>query len=116
MMQLYLNGGQYGGKRYFNESTINAFNTCYYCEEDVRRGLGFDKPQLDDVGPTCGCISMSSFGHSGYTGAYTWADPEEDLIYVFLTNRTYPDIDNDKLVKENTRTEIQQQIYEALED
>ena len=116
MMQLYLNGGQYGGKQYFNHSTINAFNTCYYCEEDVRRGLGFDKPQLDDVGPTCGCISMSSFGHSGYTGAYTWADPEEDLIYVFLTNRTYPDIDNDKLVKENTRTEIQRRIYEALED
>lgn len=116
MMQLYLNGGEYGGKRYFNRSTINAFNTCYFCEEDVRRGLGFDKPQLEDVGPTCGCISMSSFGHSGYTGAYTWADPEENLIYVFLTNRTYPDMDNDKLVKENTRTEIQRWIYEALED
>jgi len=59
---------------------------------------------------------MSSFGHSGYTGAYTWADPEEDLIYVFLTNRTYPNIDNDKIVEENTRTEIQRMIYEALED
>ena len=116
MMQLYLNGGHYGGKRYFNQETINAFNTCYYCDENVRRGVGFDKPQLEDVGPTCGCISMDSFGHSGYTGAYTWADPDEDLIYVFLTNRTYPDIDNDKIVKENTRTEIQRLIYDAIID
>ena len=116
MMQLYLNGGHYGGKKYFNEETINAFNTCYYCEEEVRRGVGFDKPQLDDVGPTCGCISMKSFGHSGYTGAYTWADPDEDLIYVFLSNRTYPDIDNKKIIKKNTRTEIQRLIYEAIID
>jgi beta-glucosidase-like glycosyl hydrolase/CubicO group peptidase (beta-lactamase class C family) len=116
MMQLYLNGGHYGGKRYFNQETIDAFNTCYYCDENVRRGIGFDKPQLEDIGPTCGCISMNSFGHSGYTGAYTWADPEEDLIYVFLTNRTYPNIENDKIVKENTRTEIQRLIYDAIID
>lgn len=116
MMQLYINGGTYGGKRYLNQSTINFFNTCHYCEKEVRRGLGFDKPQLDDIGPTCGCVSMTSFGHSGFTGAYTWADPSENLIFVFLTNRTYPDMDNDKLIKENTRTEIQRLIYKALED
>ncbi|MBB4119263.1 beta-glucosidase-like glycosyl hydrolase/CubicO group peptidase (beta-lactamase class C family) [Mesonia hippocampi] len=116
IMQMYLNKGYYGGKRYFKETTIAAFNTCYYCDEDVRRGVGFDKPQLGDVGPTCGCVSMTSFGHTGFTGTYAWADPEAELIYVFLSNRTYPDAGNRKLITENIRTDIQRIIYDAIID
>ncbi|MFD0932303.1 glycoside hydrolase family 3 N-terminal domain-containing protein [Psychroflexus salinarum] len=113
-MQLYLNEGNFGGKNYFNPETMTKFNTCYYCEQNVRRGVGFDKPQLEDVGPTCGCISMSSFGHSGFTGTYAWADPEEDIIYVFLSNRIHPDASNTKLITEDIRTKIQGFIYENL--
>jgi len=116
LMQMYLQRGYYGGKQYLNPRTIDAFNTCYYCDQDNRRGIGFDKPQLEDEGPTCGCISMSSFGHSGFTGTYTWADPEEEIIYVFLSNRTYPDATNNRLLEENIRTEIQRLIYEAIID
>ncbi|WP_114491341.1 glycoside hydrolase family 3 N-terminal domain-containing protein [Candidatus Ulvibacter alkanivorans] len=115
IMQMYLWNGFYGGKRYFSPETIEKFNTCYYCEEDVRRGVGFDKPQLGDVGPTCGCVSMSSFGHSGFTGTFTWADPAEDVVYVFLSNRTYPDAGNRKLIGSNLRSNIQQVIYEAID-
>ncbi|HET8839342.1 MAG TPA: glycoside hydrolase family 3 N-terminal domain-containing protein [Flavobacteriaceae bacterium] len=114
IMQMYLNGGYYGGKRYFKEKTIDKFNTCYYCEEDVRRGVGFDKPQLSGPGPTCGCVSMKSFGHSGFTGTYTWADPETGILYVFLSNRVFPHRSNKKLITENIRTEIQRIIYEAI--
>jgi len=114
IMQMYLNDGYYGGKRYFKEETIQTFNTCYYCEEDVRRGVGFDKPQLGTAGPTCGCISMKSFGHSGFTGTYAWADPEEEIVYVFLSNRTFPDATNRKLISEDIRTKIQRLIYEAI--
>jgi len=113
-MQLYLNGGSYGGKRFFNSETMNKFNTCYYCDKDVRRGVGFDKPQLDEIGPTCGCLSMSSFGHSGFTGTYAWADPEEEIIYVFLSNRIHPFSTNTKLIDEDIRTKIQGIIYESL--
>jgi len=113
-MQLYLNEGSYGGKRFFNAETMNKFNTCYYCDEDVRRGVGFDKPQLDEIGPTCGCLSMSSFGHSGFTGTYAWADPEEEIIYVFLSNRVHPVSSNTKLIDEDIRTKIQGIIYESL--
>jgi beta-glucosidase-like glycosyl hydrolase/CubicO group peptidase (beta-lactamase class C family) len=113
-MQLYLNNGMYAGKRYFNAQTMSKFNTCYYCEQDVRRGVGFDKPQLDEVGPTCGCLSMSSFGHSGFTGTYAWADPDEEIIYVFLSNRIHPDADNTQLIDEDIRTKIQAVIYESL--
>ncbi|MDR6301636.1 glycoside hydrolase family 3 N-terminal domain-containing protein [Mesonia maritima] len=114
IMQMYLNGGFYGGKRFFKQETIDAFNTCYYCDEDVRRGIGFDKPQLHQVGPTCGCVSMTSFGHTGFTGTYAWADPEEEIVYIFLSNRTFPDASNRKLISEDIRTKIQRLIYEAI--
>ena len=114
IMQLYLQKGFYGGKRYFKTETINKFNTCYYCHRDNRRGIGFDKPQLGDEGPTCGCISMTSFGHSGFTGTYAWADPEEEIVYIFLANRTYPKAGKNLLLRENIRTEIQRLIYEAI--
>ena len=115
MMQMYLQDGYYGGKRYLKPGTIAKFNTCYYCEEDVRRGVGFDKPQLDEYGPTCGCVSMSSFGHSGFTGTFTWADPEEEIVYVFLSNRVHPDAQNRELIREDIRSKIQEAIYEAIE-
>ncbi|WP_422104672.1 glycoside hydrolase family 3 N-terminal domain-containing protein [Winogradskyella sp.] len=114
IMQMYLQSGFYGGKRYIKSKTIDKFNTCYYCEKDNRRGIGFDKPQLGDEGPTCGCISMTSFGHSGFTGTYAWADPEEEIVYVFLANRTYPEAGKNLLLRENIRTEIQRLIYEAI--
>ena len=115
IMQMYLWKGFYGGKRYFKPEVLELFNTCYYCEEDVRRGVGFDKPQLGDVGPTCGCVSMTSFGHSGFTGTFAWADPEEEIVYVFLSNRTFPDSNNRKLIKSNLRSNIQELIYEAID-
>ncbi len=115
IMQMYLQKGFYGGIRYINPETIDAFNTCYFCEQDVRRGVGFDKPQLGDVGPTCGCVSMLSFGHSGFTGTFAWADPEKEVIYVFLSNRTYPTAENRKIIKNNLRSNIQQAIYDAID-
>ncbi|MCK0179181.1 serine hydrolase [Flavobacteriaceae bacterium S0862] len=117
IMQMYLQKGFYGGHRYFRSETLDKFNECYFCESDNRRGIGFDKPQLGDDGPTCGCVSMTSFGHSGFTGTYAWADPEEEIVYVFMANRTYPtSINGNKLLKENIRTEIQRLIYEAIEE
>ena len=116
MMQMYLQDGYYGGMRYFSKETMSLFNTCNYCDKNVRRGVGFDKPQLSGGGPTCGCVPMSSFGHSGFTGTYTWADPENELVYVFLSNRTFPTMDNRALIKSGLRTKIQEVIYHALID
>jgi beta-N-acetylhexosaminidase len=115
IMQMYLWKGYYGGERYFKPETLDSFNTCYYCDDDVRRGVGFDKPQLGDSGPTCGCISMTSFGHSGFTGTFTWADPQEEVVYVFLSNRTYPSADNRRLIGSDLRSNIQAAIYEAID-
>jgi CubicO group peptidase (beta-lactamase class C family) len=114
IMQMYIQGGYYGGVRFFENSTIEYFNTCYFCDNNNRRGIGFDKPQLDDSKPTCGCVPMSSFGHSGFTGTYAWADPENNIIYVFLSNRTFPSMNNKLLSTYNIRTEIQRVIYESF--
>ncbi len=115
IMQMYLNKGYYGGKQYIHSQTIQEFNTCYYCGKKVRRGVGFDKPQLGSIGPTCGCVSMNSYGHSGFTGTFTWADPDQEIVYVFLSNRTFPDSANRKLISNDIRSEIQRVIYEAIE-
>jgi beta-glucosidase-like glycosyl hydrolase/CubicO group peptidase (beta-lactamase class C family) len=114
LMQMYLQKGYYGGKRYFSPETIDKYNTCYYCSADNRRGIGFDKPQLGESGPTCGCLSMKSFGHSGFTGTYAWADPEKEIVYIFLANRTYPNAGTNHLLRENIRTNIQEVIYNAI--
>jgi len=95
--------------------TIDTFNTRYFSDQKVRRGIGFDKPQLNsEVKATCGCVSEQSFGHSGFTGTYTWADPLSGIIYVFLSNRVYPSMDNNELIETNMRTEIQQIIQDAI--
>jgi beta-glucosidase-like glycosyl hydrolase/CubicO group peptidase (beta-lactamase class C family) len=115
MMQMYLQKGSYGGKQYISATTLQKFNTCYFCKDGNRRGVGFDKPQLGAEGPTCGCVSLTSFGHTGFTGTMTWADPEQEIVYVFLSNRTYPDSNaSNKLSKENIRENIQKVIYEAI--
>ena len=117
MMQMYLQKGNYGGIQYFSNETFDAFNTCYFCNEGNRRGLGFDKPQLGKEGPTCGCVSKQSFGHTGFTGTIAWADPTTEIVYVFLSNRTFPDSNAaNTLSKENIRENIQQIIQDAILD
>lgn len=116
MMQMYLQKGNYGNQQYFSEKTFDEFNTCYFCKEGNRRGLGFDKPQLPGTaGPTCGCVSPKSFGHTGFTGTLAWADPETEIVYVFLSNRTFPDSNAaNTLSKENIREDIQKVIEKAI--
>ena len=114
MMQLFLQKGNYGNKQYFSEQTFDAFNTCYHADKGVQRGLGFDKRIAKD-GPTCACVSHSSFGHTGFTGNMAWVDPETEIVYVFLSNRTYPgNSEVNKLSKGRIREDIQQIIQDAI--
>jgi CubicO group peptidase (beta-lactamase class C family) len=116
IMQMILNKGVYGGQRYLSAATINEFIKCQFCENDNRRGLGFDKPEMNysKTGPTCKCVSALSFGHTGFTGTIAWVDPDNELIYVFLSNRVYPDAENKKINTLSTRVEIQEAIYKVL--
>ena len=117
IMQMLLNGGTFNGKKYLNTSTIDLFTG--YHSATSRRGYGFDKPEKDNdkLKEPYPCLSASplTFGHTGYTGTCTWADPQHNLIYVFLSNRVYPDGgDNKKLLNMNVRPKIHEAIYKAL--
>ncbi|RAV28396.1 glycoside hydrolase family 3 N-terminal domain-containing protein [Sinomicrobium soli] len=115
IMQMYLQKGKYGDMLYFKEGTVDKYNTSYYRDKGVNRGLGFDKPRPESLGDDLyERVPESSFCHSGFTGTYTWADPDNELIYVFLSNRTYPTASNRKLITEGTRTEILRVIYDAI--
>ena len=113
IMQMLLNKGSYGGVQYFKASTVDFFTKKY--SADSRRGLGFDKPDMNSKNtPTCKSASALTFGHTGFTGTATWVDPASGLVYVFLSNRINPSVDNKKLVEMNVRTDIQEVIYGAM--
>jgi len=116
LFQMYLQNGYYGGIQYFDTNTIKEFTSYQHDGIENRRGMGFDKPfkEYDKYGPACEAASNSSFGHSGFTGTYVWADPKEELVYVFLSNRVYPNADNYKISKFDIRTNIHQAIYNAI--
>ena len=117
LMQMYMNNGTYGGKRYIDSITVSRFTRCQYCFEN-RRGIGFDKPEMSagKESPVSLSCNPESFGHSGFTGTLTWADPVNGTVYVFLSNRVNPDADDNKLAKSGIRTKIQQVIYDALKN
>jgi CubicO group peptidase (beta-lactamase class C family) len=117
LMQMYLDMGTYGGKRYIGEQTLREFSRTQFPENDNRRALGFDKPDLQYPGlqgVTAESASPNSFGHTGFTGTYAWMDPDSGLLYIFLSNRVTPTRENTRLYRLNTRTQIQHVMYEAL--
>lgn len=114
ILQMNLQGGYYGGVSYIHPGTIREFTQRQYKKN--RRGIGWDKPQIigDEYNPASFYASGESYGHSGFTGTYVWVDPRYDLIYVFLSNRTYPNVDNRKLIDQDTRKRIQTVIYSSI--
>lgn len=116
VMQLFLNQGSYGDRTFFKPETVAFFTERHFVADSNRRGLGFDKPMLvyKDHLSNCRDASELSFGHSGFTGTYAWADPDNGLVYVFLSNRVCPDASNTKLMDLDIRTEIHQLFYEAI--
>ena len=112
-MQMLLNGGIYGGEKFLDSTTINYFTTAHFA--DNRRGLGFDKPDPKRKwGSACDSTSLTAFGHTGFTGTMVFADPETDLVFVFLSNRVHPTAENKKLIHENSRTQIHQAMYDIF--
>ncbi len=113
IMQMQLQEGTYGGRRFLEKETVDNFNTQKF--ENNRRGLGWDKPEKGDgYNPPSRYASFDSFGHRGFTGTITWADPTFNLVFVFLSNRIYPDMNNSKLANYNIRKRIHDVVYESM--
>ena len=113
--QMFLNNGVYNGYKLLDASTLNEWTQRTYPNGENRRGIGFDKKGLnEDKGTASPLASDASFGHSGFTGTLLWVDPVYELVYVFLSNRTFPNAENDALITKNVRTEIHSAIMNHL--
>jgi CubicO group peptidase (beta-lactamase class C family)/beta-glucosidase-like glycosyl hydrolase len=112
--QMLLQEGSYGGYQYYKPETVNLFTAKQF--DRSRRGLGWDKPvQSEWNSPTSLKASPRTFGHTGFTGTCIWIDPEFNLVYIFLSNRVYPDR-SAKLITSNIRSRIQDVIYDSIFD
>ena len=118
LMQMYLQNGMYAGERYLSEEVVKEFTTRQFPDNENRRGAGFDKAALADQegGPASENASPEGFGHTGFTGVLVWTDPKTQIVYVFLSNRIYPDASNNKLLDMDVRTNIMEVIYDSLND
>lgn len=117
MMQLLLENGYANRTQFFSEETVRYFTSAPFVDNMNRRGIGFDKPEVNpDITyyTPSKQSSMESFGHTGFTGTFVWADPQNNLVVVFLSNRVCPDADNNKLSRNNIRTMIHDCFYDAV--
>lgn len=114
LYQMWLNGGEYGGERYLSEETIKLFTTTK--SSISRRGLGFDKPDPRNsrTNPTSPGTPIEVYGHTGYTGTCFWVDPNNNMIYIFLSNRVNPSRSPNRLSSLEIRERIQEELYKAL--
>ncbi|MCU0458688.1 MAG: serine hydrolase [Bacteroidales bacterium] len=119
VVEMYRRGGEYGGVRVLSSDVLKEYTRVQYPENENRRALGFDKPLLgnDTIPPEeaypCHSASPSSFGHSGFTGTFIWVDPEEEISYVFVSNRVYPTRNNNQLSGLSIRGRILQAVYDS---
>ncbi len=119
LFQLYLDDGVYEGKTIIDSAAIYEFTKCQYCKTGNRRGLGFDKPLIEYIAGkshVAEAASPDSYGHSGFTGTFVWADPESDILVIFLSNRVYPSRKNRELYRLDIRPRIQTEVYRYLEN
>ena len=115
IFQMYLQKGEYGGKRYINASTLTLYTKQAHPRSRNRRALGFDRPAKNaKKRSVCASASQKSFGHTGFTGTIAWVDPEYNFVYIFLANRIHPDIENRKFIDMNIRPKVQEIFYEAI--
>jgi beta-glucosidase-like glycosyl hydrolase/CubicO group peptidase (beta-lactamase class C family) len=112
MLQMYLQYGQYAGHRYLSPKVIGLFTTKPFSYS--RRALGFDSTDGHGEGPACALASYSSYGHTGFTGTMVWVDPQYHFIYIFLSNRVYPSIENHRINELRVREKIQSIFYQSF--
>ena len=114
LCQMLLDGGVYRGRRYLSAETCRVFTK--QTSRISRRGMGFDKPDKKNprLSPCCTSAPASVYGHTGFTGTCAWVDPDNDLVYVFLSNRISPDVWNNLLMEMEVRERIQEALYRAL--
>lgn len=113
LCELILNVGVWQDKIIIPSPIVECFITT--TNSRGQRALGFDKPRKRGFNPAAGSASSSTIGHQGFTGTAFWIDPQQELIFVFLSNRTYPSRHNKQLITDLYRPRMHQILYDAME-
>lgn len=108
--QMWLNGGTYGGQRFLKGQTVELFTR----RTRGHRGLGFDMAPRTGAYLMAESASLRTYGHTGFTGTCIWVDPVHDLVFVFLSNRIHPSVNNNRLNDMRIRQRVHQVVYDAL--
>jgi CubicO group peptidase (beta-lactamase class C family) len=112
LYQMVLNGGTYGGTRYYNPKTVQLFTSDQ--STISRRGLGFDRVDTTSrLGYPSKLASDQTYGHTGFTGTCFWVDPKHNLVYIFLSNRVYPNASGN-LYRFRTQAKVLDAFYSAI--
>ena len=120
LMEMYRRMGEYGGEQLISKDVMERYTRVQFPENNNRRGLGFDKPLLnnnelsDSEAYPAKDAAPESFGHSGYTGTFVWMDPVNEISYIFFSNRVHPTRNNTKLSEMNIRSQILQAVYDSI--
>jgi len=122
LLELYRRMGEYGGEQLISKEVLEEYTKVQFPENNNRRGLGFDKPLLNNADMNLAeaypakSATPLSFGHSGYTGTFVWMDPVYGISYIFFSNRVNPTRNNNLLSEMNIRPYILQAIYDSIND
>ena len=110
LCQMLLNKGYYHNERYFKAETVEKFTSA---QENSSRGLGFNKRTITTTGyGMADSSSIMTYGHTGFTGTCFWIDPDEDLVYIFLSNRVHPKVNN-RIYEYGIRKSIHNSAYSS---
>ena len=115
LLQMNLQKGMYGGAHVFQPMTVPYFTQTL--SNRSHRALGWDKPNAESTSSVylAEQASPRSFGHTGFTGNMVWVDPDQELVFVFLSNRIYPTAGNNSINTTKLRRRIHELIYSSLE-
>ncbi len=122
VMQLYIQNGTYGNEKFIDPETVKNWTSSHFQKTNNRRGFGFDKPAIQSDGYAgkkkypSSVVSEQSYGHSGFTGTFVWADPVNDLLFVFLSNRVCPNRENHKINRLRIRTLLLETLFRIAGD
>ena len=111
MFQMMLNGGTYGEQKFLDPKVIKKFTSANYGNH---RGLGFAVKGRRGANSLSSSASRKTFGHTGFSGTCVWVDPENDLIFIFLSNRIHPNKSNTKLYRYQVRRRIHDVVYKSM--
>ena len=87
-LQMMLNGGEYGGKRFLSPTTVRLITTNQIGDLNVgtnKFGLGFQL--TSEKSAALLPVSQGSFDWGGFFGTTYWVDPKEGIVALIYTQK-----------------------------